>query len=133
LYASGGAQVAAEDVNLVGALEDWSGIDYEARMAASDAAWDADNAINIHGNSLQSPRTAYLYRLETKGGQFLKWGITQNMGTRYSKAFMADKNMIPWASGTRANMVSMERGLVETQPGPLNCEPWAGTRLGGQP
>ncbi len=124
---------AVTSTGTVGALEDWSNVDYAARYAARDNAWETDNAINFHGNSINSPRTAYLYRLETKGGQFLKWGITQNPATRYSKAFMADKNMIPWASGPRSNMLLMERGFVETQPGPLNFEPWAGSRLGGQP
>ena len=124
---------AEETTNTVGALEDWSNVDFEARLAARDNAWEADNAINIHGNSANSPRAAYLYRLEGNNGQFLKWGITQNIASRYSKAFMADKVMIPWASGARSDMLPMERRLVETQPGPLNFEPWAGSRLGGQP
>ena len=68
-----------------------------------------------------------------RSGQFLKWGVSQNMATRYSKAFMADKNIFEFAGGSRADMIRMERGLVETQPGPLNREPWAGARLGGQP
>ncbi len=87
----------------------------------------------IHGNSLLSPRTAYLYRLETQGGEFLKWGVTQNMATRYSQSFMRGKYISEFARGTRADMILMERGLVETQPGPLNFERWAGSRIGGQP
>ena len=87
----------------------------------------------IHGNSLASPRTAYLYRLEDAEGNFLKWGVTQDMAKRYPKSFMEDKLMRPWGSGSRADMIRVERGLVETQPGPLNFERWAGRRLGGQP
>jgi hypothetical protein len=88
----------------------------------------------VHGNSLLSPRTAYLYRLTDAEGNFLKWGVTQNMATRYSKAFMEDKLMFKFAEGTRADMIRLERGLVETQGGPLNLEPWSPTRrLGGQP
>ena len=87
----------------------------------------------VHGNSLLSQRTAYLYRLETQNGEFLKWGVTQNMAKRYPQSFMADKFIKEVASGTRADMIQLERGLVETQPGPLNLEPWAGARTGGQP
>jgi RHS repeat-associated protein len=87
-----------------------------------------------HGNSLNSPRTAYLYRLEDSEGNLLKWGVTQDMSKRYPKSFLKDKVMRLWTSGTRADMIRLERELVETQPGTLNHEPWAGSRLeGGQP
>ena len=63
--------------NTVGALEDWPNVDFEARLAARGNAWETDNAINIHGNSINSPRTAYLYGLYDKEtNQLLKWGIT---------------------------------------------------------
>jgi hypothetical protein len=87
----------------------------------------------VHGNSLLSPRTAYLYRLTDAEGNFLKWGVSQNMTTRYPKWYMEDKFISEFARGSRADMIRLERGLVETQPGPLNFERWAGTRLGGQP
>ena len=87
----------------------------------------------VHGNSLSSTRTAYLYRLEDAEGNLLKWGITQDMSKRYPKSFLEDKVLRPWASGTREDMIRLERGLVETQPGPLNRERWAGSRLGEQP
>ena len=88
----------------------------------------------VHGNSLASPRTAYLYRLEDAEGNFLKWGVTQDMAKRYPKSFFADgKQIIPVGSGPRADIIRVERGLVETQPGPLNFERWAGSRLGEQP
>src|SRR5438128_1082924 len=103
---------------------------WSAYKAANGMVADvAGEAASIHGNSLLSLRTAYLYRLETKSGEFLKWGVTQDTGVRYTKAFMLDKEMVPWAVGTRADMIRIERGLVETQPGRLNLEPWRGARL----
>jgi len=36
-------------------------------------AWERGIA-STHGNSLMSQQTTYLYRLETKSGEFLKWG-----------------------------------------------------------
>ena len=128
-----GEEAGTEGVVNAGALEDWSNVDFEARLAARDNAWESDNAINIHGNSINSPRTAYLYRLETKDGQFLKWGISQNPATRYSKIFLRNKDLEIVQSGARREILQVERNLVETQPGPLNFEPWAGARIGGQP
>ena len=87
----------------------------------------------VHGNSLASPRTAYLYRLEDAEGNFLKWGVTQDLTKRYPQSFLEGKVMVKVGEGARANMICIERGLVETQPGPLNFERWAGRRLGGQP
>jgi hypothetical protein len=84
----------------------------------------------IHGNSAASPRKAYLYQLFDAAGTFLKWGITQDLAKRYPKAFMIGKRIVESASGTRAEMLKVERILVETQPGPLNLEKWAGARLG---
>jgi hypothetical protein len=129
------AAMAAENTaNTVGALEDWSNVNFEARMAARDNAWETDNAINIHGNSASSPRTAYLYGLYDKASnQLLKWGITQNPATRYSRAFMQNNYLDVINSGSRSDMLQLERNLVETNPGPLNFEPWAGSQAGGQP
>jgi hypothetical protein len=75
---------------------------------------------------------AYLYRLEDANGGLLKWGITQDLNARYSAQFLADKNIFPIAQGRRADMLRMERNLVETNPGALNLEPWAGSRIGGR-
>ncbi len=125
---------AKTTTNAVGAMEDWSNVDYAARYAARDNAWETDNAINIHGNSINSPRTAYLYGLYDKAtNQLIKWGISQNPATRYSRAFMEDKYLDVANSGPRGDMLQLERNLVETNPGPLNFEPWAGSQTGGQP
>ena len=86
--------------------------------------------VGINGNSKLSPRTAYLYELSTAGtadtaGLFLKYGISQNPATRYSTSFMADKRIFPVASGTRTDMLSLERQMATANPGPMNNEPWA--------
>ena len=128
-----GERLATETSGTVGALEDWTNVNFEARLAARDNAWETDNAIHIHGNSAMSPRTAYLYGLYDKeSNQLLKWGISQNPATRYSKSFMLDKRIEEITSGSRSEMLQMERNFVETQPGPLNYEPWAGSQAGGQ-
>jgi len=91
-------------------------------------AWSS-SVDSVHGNSLLSGRTTYLYRMEDAAtGDFLKWGITQNMGARYSGTFMLDKQLFEVANGSRVDMLKLERSLVETQPGPLNLEPWAGRK-----
>ena len=40
---------------------------------------------------------------------------------------MFDKQMEILASGTRREMLDLERSIVEALPGPLNFERWAGT------
>jgi RHS repeat-associated protein len=106
----------------------------EVAGAGGGAAREAAQALPpIHGNSLTSARTAYLYRLEDAEGNFLKWGVTQDMTKRYPKWYLEGKRMVPWSSGTRADMIRTERGLVETQPGPWNHKRWAGRRLGDLP
>jgi hypothetical protein len=49
----------------------------------------------IHGNSLSSLKPTWGYRLFSNDGTFLKNGITSRAipETRYTKAFMTDKNM----------------------------------------
>ena len=83
----------------------------------------------VHGNSLDSPRTTYLYQLYDNNDQYLKTGITDDPGGRYSQKFMEDKYMDIINSGNRRNMVTLERHIVEIDPGPLNREPWAGGGL----
>ncbi len=86
---------------------------------------------STHGNSALSSRMAYLYRMEDANGNFLKWGVTQSLNTRYSAQVLQGKSIFPIAQGRRADMLRLERDFVETFPGPLNNEPWAGSRLGG--
>ncbi len=84
---------------------------------------------SVHGNSMFSNATAYLYRLDDSSGNLLKWGISQNPESRYASSFMLDKQMTILDSGPRFNILRIERNLVETQPGPLNFEPWRGMKL----
>ena len=83
---------------------------------------------STHGNSLLSNRTAYLYEKVDADGNFLKWGITQDMGVRelqYIGKGERGIRLYEHASGTRADMARMERVLEQTQPGPQNLQPWA--------
>lgn len=82
----------------------------------------------VHGNSASSTATNYLYRLsDSETGAYLKTGITKNPGSRYTKTFMQDKEMEILQTGTRREMLNLERFIVERDPGPLNREPWAGS------
>jgi RHS repeat-associated protein len=87
----------------------------------------------VHGNSLDSPKTTYLYKLYDNDGNYLKTGVSQNPNRRYSGKFMEDKRIDPFESGTRREMLDRERHIVERNPGPLNFEPWAGTVKGDVP
>ena len=84
----------------------------------------------VHGNSILSKKIAYLYKLVDEEGHLLKWGVTQDMEKRYSKAFMEGKEMKKISGGSRAEILPIERTLIEINPGPLNREPWAGAEKG---
>jgi hypothetical protein len=86
---------------------------------------------STHGNSALSSRMAYLYRMEDARGNFLKWGVTQDLNTRYTGAAGRRVVLVQVKQGRRADMLRLERDLVETFPGPLNNELWAGARIGG--
>jgi hypothetical protein len=97
-------------------------------LAAEEGLGDAaTTAARIHGNSASSPATSYLYRL-TNGqtGEYLKTGISKNPFSRYTSSFMQDKEMEILTSGSRREMLNLDRFIVERDPGPLNLEPWAG-------
>ena len=53
----------------------------------------------------------------------------QDPYSRYSGPFMRDKVIIPQQQGPRKQILQIERNYVETNPGPLNKEPWRGKRL----
>lgn len=96
----------------------------QARVAAETGETVAQTA--IHGNSASSPARAFMYRLYDSEGNYLKTGISKNPASRYTKTFMQDKYMDIMQSGTRREMLNLERFIVERDPGPLNREPWAG-------
>ena len=59
-------------------------------------------------------------------GNYLKTGITGDPLGRYSGDFMRGKFMRIMTSGSRSDMMNLERYIVELDPGPLNFESWAG-------
>ncbi len=79
-----------------------------------------------NGNSYSSGPTT-LYGLYDAENNLLKWGISNTPGTRYTEAQIGGGNL---ASVSRFDLrelaARVERYLTETQPGPLNMEPWAG-------
>ncbi|MEU4388976.1 polymorphic toxin-type HINT domain-containing protein [Promicromonospora sp. NPDC023805] len=80
-----------------------------------------------HGNSRASTATNYLYRRVSADGTFQKWGITSNLKGRYGSTELGTDRLIPMTSGTRDQMLNLERWIVERDPGPLNNESWAGS------
>lgn len=118
---------AAEAVAGEGLVDAAAGAGAEGALSAGgEAAAETATETAVHGNSALSPARAYLYRLSTRGGDYLKTGISKNPGTRYTKTFMEDKKMVILQSGSRREMLNLERYIVERDPGPLNYEPWAG-------
>ena len=99
---------------------------YEARASSGFAEWSQRLSMT-HGNTA-GDQLAFLYQRFDSQGNFLKWGITQDLATRYSVGTLDGGFLIQYSSGPRRQMLLLERELVETQPGPLNFEPWAGAR-----
>ncbi|WP_242504425.1 polymorphic toxin-type HINT domain-containing protein [Promicromonospora panici] len=82
---------------------------------------------STHGNSRASTATNWLYRRVSADGTFQKWGITNDLKGRYGSSELGTDRLIPMTSGTRDQMLNLERWIVERDPGPLNHEPWAGS------
>ena len=80
-----------------------------------------------HGNTAGSQK-AYIYEKYDKDGNFLKYGVTQDLKRRYTKEELAGGRLHPIGVGPRRKMLEKERDLVERKPGPDNKEPWAGKR-----
>ena len=105
---------------------------FEGGRFAPDGAVRARDAVaasqpSSHGNTA-GDQLAYLYARYDADGKFLKWGITQDLNVRYSQAELGEGRLVEVASGPRNEILKQERELVETQPGPLNFEKWAGAR-----
>ncbi len=98
----------------------------DGRFAADPARVREPSALGWsgHGNSLDSPRPASLYRLYTDAGEYLKTGMSQNPYKRYSAAVMKDKYVDIVATGTRRAIAALERSEITAHPGPLNRERW---------
>lgn len=100
---------------------------YAAKSEASRIAAEGAEAAAVHGNSRASTALTHLYRLEDAEGNLLKWGVTNNLKGRYSLGFLSDKTLIPMTSGSRSDMLNLERWIVECDPGPLSRERWTGS------
>lgn len=119
----------------VGAREQSGAVSLHRSQVAAKTATPlakAGSAV-VHGNSRLSPKTTYLYRLSDDEGNYLKTGVTSNPGSRYSQKFLVDKRLDFLTSGSRSNMLNLERFIVERDPGPLNFERWAGNFAGDVP
>lgn len=77
---------------------------------------------NVHGNSLQSQRPTWGYKLYSNDGTFLKNGITSRTvpETRYTRSFMTDKFMIKQLFPNRADAYGWEFEQNVIMRGPLN-------------
>jgi hypothetical protein len=84
---------------------------------------------DVNGNSFKSSRTTYLYALFDKVEGFLKWGISLDPESRYTKSFMNGKTMEILESGSREEMYNLEKILASAFGGPLNKEPWSSSQL----
>jgi len=80
-----------------------------------------------HGNTAGNQH-AERYEKRDTNGNLLKHGVSQNAATRYTKKQLGTDQIVVKNTGTRRQMLQEERHLVETNPGPQNHEPWAGSR-----
>jgi len=100
----------------------------------SDASKAAGETAKVHGNSLQSTKTNYLYQLvDRDSGQLLKYGESLTPDTRYSKTFLdkINANLEKIASGTKQEIHQLQnQNILEykslnggSRP-PLNKSDW---------
>jgi hypothetical protein len=82
---------------------------------------------NPHGNTAGNQK-AQLYEKYDKNGSFQKHGVSQDANTRYTKKELNGGATKVVRIGPRRKMLKLERGKVETNPGPENHEPWAGKK-----
>ena len=83
---------------------------------------------STHGNSKNNSKCTSLYKLTNEDGSFSKWGITseENPLSRYSSTELGTRKMTVVATGSRVQMLVLERLLVESHGGPENKESWKG-------
>ena len=90
------------------------------------------NSPYAHGNTLNNEPTT-IYKKVDGNDNILKYGISNNPRTRYTKMEVGDGDVIPIGKRPRNKAAEIERNLVERNPGPENKEPWAGKRKPGHP
>ena len=91
---------------------------------------ESENAFKaIHGNAKLSPKPTVLYAIQDENDTVLKYGITSSIkpmqrytSTQYEKM---GGQMRLLATGTRSQMLTLERSIVMRFGGPLNREPWS--------
>jgi RHS repeat-associated protein len=82
-----------------------------------------------HGNRA-GDQPATLYERYDRDGNFQKHGVSQDPAKRYTQKELDGGYLIRTQTGPRKDILRVERDLVETKPGPLNKEKWAGKRSG---
>ncbi|MDP8100126.1 hypothetical protein, partial [Pasteurella atlantica] len=82
-----------------------------------------------HGNTLGNQPTD-VYKLYDKDGNFLKYGISKDHNTRYSKKELnlGRTKQLGTKKIPRKRAEKIERYLTEKKPGIMNKESWAGKR-----
>jgi hypothetical protein len=88
----------------------------DGRFASTGGESSVPVTGSAHGNVVGS-QPAFLYQRYDADGNFLKWGITDDLGGRYSKAEMAGGRLVEVKNGERCTMSKIERYHVETNPG----------------
>jgi RHS repeat-associated protein len=137
--AAGSVEKAVDDVVGVGdlggevAAKGGTYRDSAGRLRNADGTYAFDGGPksrttgSTHGNTA-GDQPATLYERYDAEGNFLKHGISQDPSRRYTQAELDGGYLIRTQTGPRREMLRIERELVETNPGPLNREPWAGRR-----
>jgi RHS repeat-associated protein len=93
--------------------------------SARSQAAAASSGGGVHGNSLAYSGPTSVYRLYDESGNFLKWGISNEGVTRYTKAFLQGGRVDEVFTGlTRYEAAAIERLMIELDPGPLNAQVW---------
>jgi len=109
--------------------------DAQGKLRNSDGTFAYDGgpktktSNSTHGNTA-GDQPATLYERYDADGNFLKHGISQDPSKRYTQNELDGGYLIETQTGPRKDILKIERDLVETNPGPLNKEPWAGSRKG---
>lgn len=67
-------------------------------------------------NEMAKLKVTYLYQKVGKNGEHLKFGITDDLATRYTVAELNGGRLRVIAQGGRAEMLRLERGLHKTLP-----------------
>jgi hypothetical protein len=124
LYNEGASQVIGGTLEMVGGITTVASAPTLLSSTVSSPTIIDEATTNqpVHGNSLKSTKTTYLYELLDEEGNHLKYGITSetNPLDRYSRAFLVDKRMVILDWGSRREIYSLEHELILNNPrGPL--------------